>query len=386
MDFAHPVERKAEGLAALDKHGSIRKAAAVTGIPKSTIHRWAQGEDGSDATGQSDVVTDDVTEPGVISSGDQTIVAQVIPPMEEPAPVPLSADGPIGWSDPLYLKAFHRYTSLLANGVSPVYAMPAAQQVCPAFTLDPDTDQRLQATVGAMTFGESHSLLFANPDPPAYVQRIVDAYSLTDADTAAMSDAMYAAKVDAYQTAVNDGLSKMGRDPITNITDQKVLDSLRSKSDNAIAGIADTWNRDAANAAGSAWVDAYANHRAGEARKSGAGYAAQRQDDITQSMNDWAGSREDWKAALWASDGVNDAYTQAQLDFITQNAGLVERCRVTPDDCVCDGCQELVDIGWMSADDAATLDLPLHPGCAHSIETEVSQPEDGDDVWAAQAA
>jgi len=103
------------------------------------------------------------------------------------------------------------------------------------------------------------------------------------------------------------------------------------------------------------------------------------QAELSRMVRNWAGERADWKAPQVATTQAAAARHAADRDFIRRNEVSVQ-VRVTPEDAECDSCQEAVDQGWMSAEDGAALDLPLHPSCVHELAYGKGL-GDGGDLW-----
>lgn len=437
LDLAHPDETKERARKAYEQHGSVRKAAAEAGVPKSTLHRWITTHKWGDPL----TVDKDSTEPSEPVNSFEP--SNTPPPGEgdtqsdfearmETQQAGADTDGPgdptSNLPDPhdplgdgsspgnleeldqleesttiphrLYLQAIYRYMSLLSSGVHPDRAVDAVKSIDPSFYVNPDDHRRIEDALRASGFdpqeltdympaklraSEASILRFANPNPPGYVQDIVDTYSMSDDDIANLADQIYALRLQSYTFGINQQLTKLGLPTVTDITDSSVLSDQRDLADAAARQIAQTWNRDAASTAGASWIDAIGSTARSDNLVATIGTRADdRAGSITDDMSAWADGRADWKGQQIAGVEGNHAYVTAVQDFLGNNPDLGVSASVVPDDCVCDGCQALVDLGEMSIDDAQALPLPLHPGCVHEIEVHYAPDMSMEDVWSGQ--
>lgn len=412
LRFAHPPEIRAKAKQALEEHGSFRKAAKATGIPHQTIHHWAThgGFDDLEAaqSAQADPV-DTVLRPAAEEGKepDQAVtvnvepdeptgypespmdgtaeVATVPPPFEDATPDLDSVQvdighGVQGWvpDSPYALQALLRYTNALLSGARPDRALAAANVIDPDFGLTEAQNASLMESLSTLMMAEGHAyvLRFA-ANPPDYVRSVYDQFAMSDGDISQLADHITQLATEAYTQAVNDQLAGLGRDPVDSITDEKVLAKIEQQAEDTARQVAETYNRDLATATGSSWIDLSAER----------GNQMSRQwleDDI----NGWVGDRADWKSAQVASDTACSAYNDAVAEWQSQN-GTIDEARLSPDDAVCEDCQEaLDDLGdWMPADDFFADPRSsgyLHSGCPHYAETRQADVSEDTELWTGQ--
>src|SRR5260370_27322208 len=189
------------------------------------------------------------------------------------------------------------------------------------------------------------------------------------------ADYLFEMSQDAYLLGLNQQLVSVDLPHVSSITDPAVLDDLRHSALIDAGQMADTYN------------SALANQVYGQ-------FIAMRSDlgtesstfNLDQAVGQWAEKRAEWKAEQVAITTSNGSFNQAVQDFVRNNPGSGLTAHVTPDDCVCAGCQSLVDAGDMPIEEAMALDLPLHPGCVHEIQVNYDQTWDtSGDVWAGQS-
>ena len=384
--LAHPPEKRKAVVDAFKQHGSMRKAAAAVDLPKSTVHDILRREGIEKAPGGAAPVEDPQAEllPPEIAAAD----ASLQEPQERQTP-----------SHRFNLEAVYRYANLLANGVHPTYAEQAAKQIDPEFWVSPEETERWQTALEqagydprGMALSERPRVwLFAEPNPPAYVRDIYGGWAMDETDIQQLTDLIEQVRLDAYLSGVNEQLTALNRDPVLEISDPAVEARIRQDAEDAARQIADTYNRELAVKTGSSWLDSAAQQATVETDRVGAlGQAGLTQRMREQAVSDdvakWADDRADWKSDSIAITEANAAYSDGVMDFATQNGGAF--VHVEPDECVCDGCQELVDLGDIAVEDAAGIDLPLHVGCAHSLVVTYNPMDvpETDSMWLPVAA
>lgn len=368
LDFRHPQEKRQAARAAYQTHGSYRKAAAALGVGRSTLHGWLQGDElGTDATGQPDVQTDgnltpqteaDLDAEGQEQAQQASALSQA--PVEAPGAIPSVLQH---LTDPLYLQAFRRYVSAIANGTHHVYAVQTAQGVHPDFDVSPqdqalvgDAVERLMLSEGGYDY-----LLFA-AEPPGYIKALYSDYAMDAADATDLAGMLLELKTRAYLAGINTQLAGLGRAPVRGITDPAVLSALRDESTSVAKQIAETWNRDAASAVGARWLEVAPGTRMrGEALLT----PEERRVAVRGAMDDWLQGRRDWKAAMWANTEAGRSYGAASKAFYSRNRAAGETAHVEPYAAECTGCVDLIGLGEVSAEIATMQELPLHANCSH---------------------
>jgi hypothetical protein len=397
IDFRHPPDRRSEGLAAVRKHRSLRKAADATGIPKSTLHDWLRqeaGEPGADAPANP-VDTLDVDQDPQASAAldeaedelaDEELAESTTP--EEPGTTPpprLLAH----LTDPLYLRAFRRYVSGIANGAHPLYAVQTARAVHPDFDISEEDNARVVNALGDLARGGQlqmseplEALLFAAQHPPAYVRRVYDDFSMDDAAVGRLTDLLLSMRTEAYRVGINAQLTAMGRQPVATVTEPATLASLREETATTARQIAETWNRDAASAVGARWLEVAPGSRI---RGQAVLTPAEREAYVREAMTEWRDGRRDWKALMWADHQASLAFSRGGRDFVSRNAGAVQTGHVEPYGAECQGCTDLVQLGEQPAEVMMLADLPLHVRCEHYVVWSYSAWNDADgQLWAGQ--
>jgi helix-turn-helix, Psq domain len=391
LDFRHPPEKRKAALDAYRKHGSVRKAATVVDVPKSTLHDWLRqeaGEPGADAP-SNPVQTLDVDQDPQASEAldeeegelaDEEVAQSEMPAEPQPAPPPQLLDH---LSDPLYLRAFRRYVSAVANGTHPLYAVQSARAIHPDFAISEADNVRVVNAVGQLMLSEGgiEALLLAAV-PPAYIRRVYDDFSMDPAAVGRLTDLLLPMRTEAYRVGINAQLAAMGRAPVAAVTDPQVLASLREETAATAQQIAETWNRDAASAVGARWLEVAPGSRM---RTEGVPTPATREAYVRQAMTEWRDGRADWKAGLWANHQASLAFSRGAGDFVTRNPGAAQTGHVEPYGAECTGCVDLVQIGEQPAEIMMLADLPLHPGCDHFVVYSYSAWNDADgQLWTAQ--
>ena len=402
MLLAHSSDTHQKIIDAYHQHGSVRKTAAALNLAKSTVHDHLKRA-GIETT-QSGPPVEDMPGRIIPSSGEDeqsdTMARKLqqqsqsdeendepLPKGTPPIPGDISPKDLESLQDPqeqtspshrFQLEAVYRYINCLANGVHPTYAENAAKSIDPDFWVSPEETERWQTALEAagynpraMPLSEQKPVvwLFSSPDPPQYVSSVYDQFAMDPDDTSSLADLIEGIRQDAYLSGINQQLTTLNLDHINQITDADTLATIRSDAENSAAQIASTYNSDLASQVGSSWLDAAASQATATGTRvgaltQGALTADQREAAITSDTSQWADARAGWKAQSIATTEASDAYSNGVMDFATQNGGATMRC--VPDDCVCDGCQDLCDLGDMDMDDAKGIDLPLHPGCVVS--------------------
>lgn len=420
--LAHSAETHQKIIDEYYRQGTIRKTAKSLGIAKSTVHDHLrrEGLDTSGMTPVEDIGNASPSKGEQLQSTDEGRKLEESSQTGEENPEPLPAGTPPipedispkdleSLQDPqeretpshrFNLEAVYRYVNLLANGVHPTYAEQAAKQINPDFWVSAEETGRWQSALERSGYNPkslplSEHYLFADPNPPNYVQDIYDQFAMDGEDTQALADLIDSIRQTAYLSGINEQLLKLNRDRLNGITDQGVLNQISQDAQTAAQQIAATYNRDLASQVGSAWLEAAAGQapldeslfagKTGSAAQIWANLTAQqREQAVSDAVSQWADDRAGWKADSIAMTEANDAYTNAVMDFASQNGGL--SVRVVPDDCSCAGCLDLVQLGDISMDDAQDIDLPLHVGCIHSLEVNYDAASVPDDLWLPVAA
>jgi transposase-like protein len=379
LAFRHPEDRRKAAIDAVREGASYRKAAALVGANKSSVAEWhakvrAQGELGTDATGQTDVQAD-----AELDAEGQEQAQQA--PIEAPDAIPSVLQH---LTDPLYLQAFRRYVSAIANGTHHIYAVQTAQGVHPDFdvshqdrTLVGDAVGRLMLSEGGLDY-----LMFA-AEPPAYVKALYSDYAMDAADATDLAGMLLELKTRAYLAGINTQLAGLGRAPVRGITDPAVLSALRDESTAVAKQIAETWNRDAASAVGARWLEVAPGTRMrGEAVLT----PEERRMAVRGAMDDWLQGRRDWKASMWANHQASISFNGAGREFNRRNKGAAETGHVEPYAAECTGCMDFIGLGEQPADVCAMMDIPAHPRCPHFVVYSYSAWDDAADgpLWAAQ--
>jgi hypothetical protein len=416
LDFAHPPDHRQQAADALKKHGSLRKAAAVTGIPFTTIHYWKkQGMlDPSDyalaaATREVDAPhspeevdmiahsSDMEPEESIASTGAPQSLSQIDDiRVHDATTTPDNAPPPTGWPQAPQggfqiqggsgtqdwfpdtsdgLKALMRYANSLISGARPDSALRAAQVIDPDFGLTADQDARLLHSISQLLMSENAERLYFAGNPPPYVRATYGQYAMDQNDEAALSSELRALYEDSYVQAINDNLVALGRDTISMITDPALLAGFQQQADAAANGIIETFNRDLATQVGSSWIDLSAQR--------GTQMSQQWLSDATSS---WVSDRADWKAEQIAITESTSAWGDAQQDWQDRNPQAVSMVRVTPDTAACQDCQDAVDAygDWTDPSDFDDPGFPLHPNCLHSLDYQAADVTDDTPVWNGQ--
>jgi transposase-like protein len=369
LDLRHPPERRRAGVAAVKEHGSLRRAAAAVGVPKSTLHDWLRqeaGEPSPDAPSNPTQTLDVDQDPQASAAldeaegalADEALAESEYPPPPQSAPPPSLLDH---LSDPLYLRAFRRYVSAVANGTHPRYAAQVARAIHPDFDISEADNVRVVNAVGQLMMSEGgvEALLMAAV-PPAYIRRVYDDFSMDAAAVGRLTDLLLPMRTEAYRVGINAQLTAMGRAPVAAVTDPLILASLREETVVTAQRIAETWNRDAASAVGARWLEVAPGSRM---RTEGVPTPATREVYVRQAMTEWRDGRADWKAGLWASHQAGMAFNRGARDFVSRNPGAAQTGHVEPAGAECTGCVDLVNLGEQPAEIMMLTDLPLHPRC-----------------------
>lgn len=390
LDFRHPDDRRKVALDAVRGGASYRKAAALVGAGKSSVAEWhakvkaQDAEFGTDATSQPDDNLTPQTDAELDAEGqDQAQQASELSqaPVDAPGAIPSVLQH---LTDPLYLQAFRRYVSAIANGTHHVYAVQTAQGVHPDFDVSAQDQALVGDAVGRLMLSEGgHDYLMFATEPPGYIKALYSDYAMDAADATDLAGMLLELKTRAYLAGINTQLAGLGRAPVRGITDPVVLSALRDESTAVAKQIAETWNRDAASAVGARWIEVAPGTRMrGEALLT----PEERKIAVRGAMDDWLQGRRDWKASMWANHEAGKSYGAASNRFVSRNRGAAETGHVEPYAAECNGCKDLIGAGEMPADVLAMADLPLHLRCEHIPVYSYSMWDDAADgpLWAAQ--
>lgn len=392
--FAHPAPVRRRAVKALPEHASYRQASSALGIPRSTLHRWAQvkgiSTGGSAAKALSAAVDNNIdpnAEPG--SEGiDPDVVA------EQTAGDPITADAEgtslddgtntdpgipdlaERLSDTLYLRALHRWTNLIANDVRPDHAMKAALAIDPSFYLSDEEQERLQSAIGAAEFSEPARLRFGVDTPPTSTMRD---FQLKPTDVNDIADSLEELHTNAAVDAINTQMRRIGRDPIDAITDPATLERIRADAQDAAVGIGKTWNTGVIAEAQAQWLAMPSTEYA---------TAQDRRDALTLRLGDWRDGRAALKDDQVTTTEAAAAWSSATQEFADNNASVIIGGYVEPQDAVCQDCQDLVDMGdeanpadW---DTINAHDFPVHVNCDHSPQPVYAAVAQDTPVWNGQ--
>lgn len=321
-------------------------------------------------------------------------VAPTLPP--PPAGMPDGMGFVKELQDPLMLQAFRRYVGGLANGAHPLQAMHVAQMVHPDFDLNGTEQDLITQSVNKLTFTEAsyRGFMLELAQPPAYLAKLIEDSQIDGATLQELEDTLTAVQMESYLAGINAQLMALGMDPISSLTDPAVLQAIQDDAAQRAAGIADTWNNDAATQAGQAWLTSqditlppgdYTDNDLGWAGATGDA----RQQALEDAMQGWVDDRSDYKSDMWASDAAQTGFNQAVLDFQDQN-GLASTGYIDgPNPAVCQECQDWLDKGDEIPIDELQEFPPdgLHPQCTHSPQPNLTDAAITSDtpLWTAQA-
>lgn len=419
--MAHPLIHRAMAKKALDKHGSLRKAARATGLSHSTIAYWKkQGWlehidptilDQVDPEARVDV-PDGVDDEGKLidplpsTDEDTTTVPTGFPETPEVAAQYKNGTMPTGppnqqaqipqgqWAawfpgsgvqewvpeDPRALQALWRYVTAVAGGSHPHDAHRAAQMIDPYFDLSPDQNARLLEGIASimLRMDEGELQLFASKNPPPYVTSVYDQYQMGQEGTAQLQQGLQDLYLQGYRDAIDKRMSALGGNPIGSVTDPTIINRYNTMAEQQSKLIADTWNRDLASQVGSQWIDLSAQRGRQMSRAW-----------LADSIQDWTSGRAGWKSEMWARSAYMTAFNQANLDFQLRNK-TAKQGRIIPGDAECHLCQSLVDTygKWTPLNQLDASAVPAHPQCVHSVEYDDRTSGMGSlrKLWSAQAS
>lgn len=402
--FAHPPEVRKKAKDALVKHGSLRKAAAAVGLPKSTLHYWQQ-KGGFDSLDDLLPILDK-RDPSLKTDAPET-VEQVLDDADtgdyEPAQptgypeTPIDAtknihNAPVdGWpidrdrgfalllpngtqqwdpDSPRALKALLRYSNSLIAGADPENALRAARIIDPEFAPSEEQHTRLLTSLSTLMMGE-RKLLMAAINPPPYVRDTYDKFAWNQDDVDALSGFLQGVYADAYKQAINDQLAQIGRGPIDAVTDPSLLAQLSNKAGGAAQAIADTWNRDLANHVGQSWIDLSATEGTQMSRVK-----------LEDAVNDWEDARSTYKAEQWAKDAASQTDGEA-LQAWRDNNGTITMGMFVGDDTAELVCADMLDQygDWTPIDEIPDFGVIPHANCIHGWDTQQADVPDDQPLW-----
>lgn len=302
----------------------------------------------------------------------------VVDPEDQDVPPPIM--------DRLWLQAFKRWTEGISNDVAHHRALASAKQIDPDFTITDRQARRAYRALGKLDepilWSERRRLELAQAGrtpPPGYVQAVMEKFRYSEEQQQELADYLTSLAQEGYLEGINAQLTRLNQPLATSITDPTVLQELRDDATRTAAGIADTYDRDLASQVYQQWIDLRAERGSQMSRYW-----------LEQAIEQWAAGRADWKARQITATELNRWWNRGTIDFGTRNAarGLkVLKAYVTPDECACARCKELVDGNPYDMDEVMQLDLPLHPSCCHFVDyvwEDVSSGELDFGLWTGQ--
>jgi hypothetical protein len=372
--LAHPPERRDKAVDLVRAGASVRQAAQIAGVGKSTAHRWSQRASSADTSTGSPATSDLPHEPATQTADDAESTVQTEGEYHhqdteaQPVPEPTFADR---LTDPTFLRALHRYLQLCATGTRPDLAWEGARMIDPYFMLSDDEDATLRGAVERFTGAETERAIFALSEP-LFVSQTASAFHFDPASTNDLLDALTAVRTDGYMAGINAGLTAHGRDPLTDVTDPTTLRQLQLDVASMVNSVTKQWNSDASAQAWKAWSTIKDDQSLTT--------AADRQAALESGMLDWRDGRSQWKADQWTGDNAAAGLFDAAKNFQDQNqtgtVGWIE-----PREGVCSACQDAIDLGDeqspVDADTLYALDWPLHQSCEHGpVTVQIDVPPD----------
>ena len=281
--------------------------------------------------------------------------------------------------DKLLLRAVRRYFVALANGSGHFEALHVAQKVDHDFSV---TEAQGRRAIHALGLGDQ-PVRFSQAGripPPRYVQSVYAEFEFTEDQVRALAAELFEMAQEGYLDGLNAQLMTLGQPIASAVEDADVLVELEAESGTIAAGIANTYNRDLAAEVYTEWIELRAERGSQMSRRW-----------LEEAVDRWATGRAAWKAEQIALTEINRWWNRAAFDFAERNADrglVVTHVYVTPDECVCDACLDLVAGNPYTLAEAAGLGLPLHPKCVHFAELswEPADVQTLANLWFAQAA
>ena len=171
-------------------------------------------------------------------------------------------------------------------------------------------------------------------------------------------------KVGAFTAGVNVAMEKAGFPLIDTLEDPLLRQELIDESVRSATEIAQTFQRDALDAA-KALFD-----------------ADTLPEDMQKAMEAWQEARSEWKAEQIAKTESAQPFAQGTVQAVNRNGWKVAGWNVTPEQCKCERCQELVDSNPWTPEYGVLLALwlPLHPNCIHGV-VPIWQEPPTDVIW-----
>jgi hypothetical protein len=388
VELAHPPDTRQAALDALPVHGSLRKAAAAAGVSKSSLHRWSKSTPVSADPAASNLATSSPGTPatadlpapitGAVNATTDELVegeAQYDPQTADP----VADDGAPSFADrlddPSFLQAMHRYVNLVASGTLPRIAQEGARIIDPYFMLTDAEDAKLREAVERFTGAQTEVAIFALSEP-VFVSKVAQQFQFDSATTNDLLDAMTQVRTDGWIAGINAGLAAHDRPLISDITDDKLLNSIQQDAADSVNGVVASWNADASAKAFALWQGIKDDPQFTT--------AGDREYELRTQMYGWRDDRVEGKSAQWSGDqaaqGLFDATKEWQDQNGTGTVGWVE-----PQDGQCEACNEAIALGSpddpCDADTLLDLDLPLHPRCPHGVHIEQQSVDADTPLW-----
>jgi hypothetical protein len=176
-------------------------------------------------------------------------------------------------------------------------------------------------------------------------KRVFGRFALDSGDIADLGHTILTLRVAAYEGRLNDFAAMFGLPANVTLTDSAILNAQLADARGVAAGVVHTHNQDLRS------------------------FLAQQPRTLSQAqlaaaVKDWESARKDWKGQQIALTEAMTARSQATKDVLSKN-GITkgQRARVIPQDAQEEKCQELIDMGWVSIEEASGWDLPVHVGC-----------------------
>jgi hypothetical protein len=161
-------------------------------------------------------------------------------------------------------------------------------------------------------------------------------------------------KIGAYTAGVNTAFEKASYPLIDTIKDPLLKHDLTNEAIHSASEIAQTFQKDAQDAAQS-FLDLGMKPLS---------------DDMVEAMEAWQEKRAEWKSEQIAKTEGAQPFVKGTVDAVNRNGWKVKGWNVTPEQCKCERCQELVDSNPWTPEYGVLLALwlPLHPNCIHAVE------------------
>lgn len=210
-------------------------------------------------------------------------------------------------------------------------------------------------------------------------RRAFDAARAVGADESLWRDTLFQANYDTVATTFSNLVGRHGCGGAQVTVGDKVRSVVRDAARESAGSIANTWNYDLAQAILAIGRQApRANLRTYRSRLFG-----DTPNSIHAGFDNWASNRGIQKMAqIWTTETGQAINASTEL-FYRRNPRLDGQARIIPQAAGCPVCQGLVAGNpYQSARAAyAAGDLPVHPGCVHTVEPGRVLAEDCSEVW-----